>query len=62
VDQIIEFLKGFNAQTLLAIAGIMWLWSRHFDAKLEAFAEGFKEQNKRIDRLYEMFVELLNKR
>lgn len=51
MDQLLEFLKGFNVQTLLGVALIMWYFTRHIEGKMDA-------QAARTDRLYEMFVDL----
>lgn len=72
MEQLLDFLKGFNAPTLIGIGLIMWYFSRHIENKIdavvkrsdEAFAAQTARSNKlsdRADRLYEMFVELLNK-
>jgi hypothetical protein len=52
MESVTEFFKGFNAQTLIGVAVIMWYFTRHIEAKMDA-------QSKRTDRLYEMFIELL---
>jgi hypothetical protein len=35
MDQVIEFLKGFNVQTILSLAVIVWYFNRHVEAKFE---------------------------
>jgi hypothetical protein len=72
MEQLLDFLKSFNASTLIGIGLIMWYFSRHIENKIDAivkrsdesFAAQTARSNKlsdRADRLYEMFIELLNK-
>lgn len=62
MEQLIEFLKGFNAQTLMGMAFIVWYFARHIESKFESRFEKLETkmdaQGARIDRLYEMFVDL----
>lgn len=66
MDQVLDFLKSFNASTLIGIGLIMWYFSRHIESKIDANTKksdaAFAAQTARTDRLYEMFIELLNKR
>jgi hypothetical protein len=66
MEQVLDFLKSFNAPTLIGIGLIMWYFSRHIEGKIDANAKksdaAFAAQTARTDRLYEMFIELLNKR
>lgn len=70
MDQVLEFLKGFNVQTILSLGAIIWYFHRHTDAKLEKMEvalektefelkELVKVQSARSDQLYQMFIELL---
>jgi len=52
MEQVIEFLKGFNLQTIISIFLMLWYFTNHIDAKIE-------KQSQRTDRLYEMFIDLL---
>jgi len=52
MDQFLEFLKGFNLQTIISIFLMMWYFSNHIEAKIE-------KQSERTDRLYEMFIDLI---
>lgn len=52
MDQIVDFLKGFNLQTIISMFLMLWYFSNHIEAKIE-------KQSARTDRLYEMFIDLL---
>lgn len=55
MEQVMEFLKGFNLQTIISIFLMLWYFTNHIDAKIE-------KQSQRTDRLYEMFIDLLKER
>lgn len=48
----LEFLSGFNWQTILSVFLMLWYFSNHIESKIE-------KQSQRTDRLYEMFIDLL---
>lgn len=52
MDQLIDFFKGFNIQTIVSIFLMLWYFSSHIESKIE-------KQSQRTDRLYEMFIELI---
>ena len=52
MEQVIEFLKGFNIQTIISMFFMLWFFTSHIDSKIE-------KQSERTDRLYEMFIDLL---
>lgn len=52
---LLEFLKGFNIQTILAIFLINWGFYHSLSAKME-------RHEQRTDRLYEMFIDLLKEK
>jgi len=52
MEQVIDFLKGFNLQTIVSMFLMLWYFTNHIDAKIE-------KQAQRTDRLYEMFIDLL---
>lgn len=51
-EQFLEFIKGFNLQTIVSLFLMMWYFFSHLETKMEKQAE-------RTDRLYEMFIDLL---
>lgn len=51
MENILDFFKGFNLQTIISVFFMLWYFTHHIDAKIEKQAE-------RTDRLYEMFVSL----
>lgn len=63
MDNILEFLKGFNLQMIISLVGIMWYFNHHIESKLEKMETELKDLNKiqsaRSDQLYQMFIELL---
>jgi len=52
MDQVLEFVKGFNLQTIISVFLMLWYFTNHIDAKIE-------KQGERTDRLYEMFIDLI---
>lgn len=52
MTEFLEFLKGFNVQTILSVFAIVWYFSRQIENKME-------RHEQRTDRLYEMFIETL---
>lgn len=53
MQEFLEFLKGFNIQTIISMFLMLWYFSHHIKSKLERHAE-------RTDKLYEMFIQLRN--
>lgn len=52
---IVNFLDKLNWQTIISMFAISWYFTHEVKNEL-------KEQGKRIDRLYEMFVDLLKEK
>lgn len=52
MDNILEFFRGFNIQTILSVFLMLWYFTNHIEVKIE-------KQSQRTDRLYEMFIDLL---
>lgn len=52
MEEAIQFIKGFNIQTIISVFLMLWYFSHHIEAKIE-------KQSERTDRLYEMFIDLL---
>lgn len=55
MQELWDFLKGFNVQTIIAIFVMMWGFHHSIVAKLE-------RHEARTDRLYEMFIDLLKEK
>jgi hypothetical protein len=55
MDNVTDFFKGFNIQTIISVFLMLWYFTKHIDEKIE-------KQIQRTDRLYEMFVDLLKDR
>lgn len=55
MEQVWEFLKNFNIQTLIGVFAMLWYFTHHIDTKIE-------RQCERTDRLYEMFIDLLKEK
>lgn len=55
MDQIIEFIRNTNWQMIIAMFAIGWYFTRDI-------SEEMKEQGKRIDRLYQICVDLLREK
>ena len=54
-NEVIEFLKGFNIQTLIGVFLMLWYFAKHIETKID-------RQSERTDRLYEMFIDLLKEK
>ena len=52
MQEIMDFFKGFNIQTIISVFLMLWYFSRHIEEKLD-------KNSARTDRLYEMFIDLL---
>jgi hypothetical protein len=55
MDNVIDFIKGFNLQNIISVFLMLWYFVHHIDAKIE-------RQSERTDRLYEMFIDLLKEK
>lgn len=73
MDNLIDFFKGFNIQTIISVFFMLWYFSHHIESKIEKqsertdrlyeiFCEESKKQSERSDRLYEMFIDLLKEK
>jgi len=66
VEDLINFLNGFNVQTILSMSLILWLFIREFRAEIKKEIEEIKKENSvqaaRSDKLYQMFIDLLTER
>ena len=63
MKNIVNFLNGFNIQTILSLVAISWYFTK--DLKIEIQKEineirrETENQSRRSDKLYEMFIDLL---
>lgn len=55
MELVIDFLKGFNIQTIIAFFAISWGFHQSIVSRME-------RHESRTDRLYEMFIDLLKER
>lgn len=59
MDKFLEFLNGFNIQTILALLAIFWWFSRDLKNEMKLIESKLDRQADRTDKLYEMFIDLL---
>ncbi len=57
--EIISYIEKLNWQTIIAMFGIGWYFTRDIRLALEKLDNDVKEQGSRTDKLYEMFIDLL---
>ncbi len=57
--EIIPYLNTLNWQTMVAMFAICWYFTRDIKNSVDKLDKDFREQSKRTDRLYEMFIQLL---
>lgn len=66
MKEFIEFLRSFNIQTLLAMTGILWYFTRDIRNEIKKEIDEIRKENavqaKRSDKLYEMFIDLLKEK
>lgn len=66
MDKFINFLNGFNAQTLFGMAIILWYFTREIRNEIKKEIDAIRQENtvqaNRSDRLYEMFIKLLSEK
>ena len=55
--EFLEFLRGFDIQTIISLTVIMWLFKRNSDEKFQKIDERLEKQGARTDRLYEMYLD-----
>ena len=51
MDQLLEFLKEFNLQTIISMALIVWYFSRDIKTSIDHVDSDLKAMNTRISRL-----------
>lgn len=63
MDKFLEFLSGFNAQTIIPMTLILWYFFRDLKQEIRMQIKQLEtkmdKQSDRADKLYEMFVDLL---
>ena len=62
VDNISNFLSGFNLQTMIGLIVIGCYFSNGINSKLDRLECKLEMQAQRTDKLYEMFIELLKEK
>jgi hypothetical protein len=62
MDKFIEFLTGFNIQTILSLVAIVWYFSHNVKTEMRVLEGKMDAQAARTDRLYEMFIDLLKEK
>ena len=51
MDQLLDFLKEFNLQTILSMGAIMWYFTRDLKQSIDSLHKDMKEMNTRISRV-----------
>ena len=59
INETLEILNQFNWQTIVAMMAIGWYFTREIRESLTKLEEDVRQQGKRTDKLYEMFIDLL---
>ena len=63
MTELMEFLKGFNFQTIVSMALMLWAFSVNIKGEMKSEMQKLENkidrQAERTDKLYEMFIDLL---
>jgi hypothetical protein len=51
MDELLDFLKGFNLQTILSMAAIIWYFTRDIKSSIDALDHDVRKMNTRVGRL-----------
>lgn len=51
INEILEFFKEFNIQTIISIAVIMWYFTRDIKSSIETLDHDLRKMNTRVSRL-----------
>lgn len=62
MDQILEFMKGFNVQTIVSLGIIVWAFTSNLKSEMKLLEAKIDQQAGRTDRLYEMFIDLVKEK
>lgn len=57
MDQIVQFLQGFDIQTILSILVIVWLFTRNIKSELKEIKQELKSIDMRLTRVEIRFDE-----
>lgn len=58
----INYIEKLNWQTIIAMFAIGWYFTKDIKETLTKLESDVREQGKRTDKLYEMFVDLLKEK
>lgn len=66
MDKLLDFLNGFNIQTIIAMTVVLWYFTRDMRNEIKREIDAIRQENtvqaNRSDKLYEMFIALLRER
>jgi hypothetical protein len=66
MKEVIEFINGFNVQTIIIIGVIVWYFFNNLKNEMKLLEEKIDKkidkQAERSDKLYEMFIDLLKRK
>jgi hypothetical protein len=57
--EILTYLEKMNWQTIIAMFAIGWYFTRDIRISLEKLDNDVRDQGRRTDKLYEMFIDLI---
>ena len=57
--EILTYLEKLNWQSIIAMCAMGWFFTRDIRQTLHKIDDDIREQGRRIDKLYEMFIDLL---
>jgi hypothetical protein len=62
MDEFIKFIINTNWQTILALFGVGWYFTKDIREEMKDIKNEMREQGKRIDHLYQICVDILKER
>lgn len=57
--EVLNYLDKLNWQSIVGMFAICWYFTYDLKQEMKKIGEDLKQQGKRTDKLYEMFIELL---
>lgn len=60
--EVIKYLENLNWQTIVAMFAVGWYFTKDIRDTLHKIDVDMKEQGRRTDKLYEMFIDLLKEK